>query len=228
VAVELQRGLLPKQLPAIDGLELAAHYEAAGAEVGGDWYDAFQLPDGDLAVVIGDVVGHDMAAAASMGQLRSMLRALAVDTGGTPDDVVSRLDRLATGLQVTSFTTLLYGRIRQAGAQHMLCWANAGHPPPLWMDRDGSGRLLTEARGLVLGAQPDVVRHCAEAALPPGATLLLYTDGLTEQRGGRPDDDVVERCAGLSGLALSELCDELLSGAPPYDDIALLAVRVEE
>jgi GAF domain-containing protein len=227
-ALALQRSMLTDP-PDVPGLQLAARYRPAGqdAEVGGDWYDAFLLPDGDLAVVIGDVVGHDMAAAASMGQLRSMLRALAVDTGGAPDDVVARLDRLATGLHVTSFTTLVYGRIRRAGPQHVLCWANAGHPPPLRIDPDGSGRLLTETQGLVLGAQPDVVRSCAEVALPPGATLLLYTDGLTEHRGGRPDDDVVERCAGMAEVPLGELCDELLSGAPPYDDIALLAVRVE-
>src|ERR1051326_8148720 len=108
--------------PEVPGLQLAACYRPAGpdAEVGGDWYDAFLLPGGDLAVVIGDVVGHDMAAAASMGQLRSMLRALAVDTGGTPDDVLTRLDRLATGLHVTSFTTLLYGRIRGAPAPCVL------------------------------------------------------------------------------------------------------------
>ncbi|MGH3795136.1 MAG: SpoIIE family protein phosphatase [Pseudonocardiaceae bacterium] len=228
-ALALQRSMLTDP-PDVPGLQLAARYRPAGqdTEVGGDWYDAFLLPGGDLAVVIGDVVGHDMAAAASMGQLRSMLRALAVDTGGTPDDVVARLDRLASGLQVTSFTTLLYGRIRRAGSQHVLCWANAGHPPPARMDREGGGRLLTEARGLVLGAQPDVVRDCAEVALPPGATLLLYTDGLTEQRGGRPDDDVVARCTELAGVPLDQLCDELVSGAPPYDDIALLAVRFEE
>ncbi|MGH4015291.1 MAG: SpoIIE family protein phosphatase [Pseudonocardiaceae bacterium] len=228
-ALALQRSMLTDP-PEVPGLQLAACYRPAGqdAEVGGDWYDAFLLPGGDLAVVIGDVVGHDMAAAASMGQLRSMLRALAVDTGSTPDDVVARLDRLATGLQVTSFTTLLYGRIRQTGSQCLLCWANAGHPPPLLVDSGGAGRLLTEAQGLVLGTQPDTGRRCMEVPLPPGSTLLLYTDGLTERRGGRPDDDVVERCAALAGLPLDQLCDELLSGAPPYDDIALLAVRVEE
>ena len=227
-ALALQRSMLTDP-PEVPGLTLAACYRPAGpdAEVGGDWYDAFLLPDGDLAVVIGDVVGHDMAAAASMGQLRSMLRALAVDTGGMPNDVVSRLDRLATGLQVTSFTTLLYGRIRRAGPQHVLCWANAGHPPPLLIC-EGSARLLTEARGLVLGAQPDVVRDCTEVALPPGATLLLYTDGLTEQRGGRPDNDVVARCITIAELPLNQLCDELLNDAPPYDDIALLAVRVAD
>ncbi|MGH3916204.1 MAG: SpoIIE family protein phosphatase, partial [Pseudonocardiaceae bacterium] len=189
-ALALQRSMLTDP-PQVPGLQLAACYRPAGqdAEVGGDWYDAFLLPGGDLAVVIGDVVGHDMAAAATMGQLRSMLRALAVDTGGTPEEVVTRLDRLASGLHVTSFTTLLYGRIRRSGAGHMLYWANAGHPPPLLMDRDGQSRLLSEAKGLVLGAQPDSDRYGMQVRLPPGSTLLLYTDGLTERRSGHPDDD---------------------------------------
>ncbi len=228
-ALALQRSMLTDP-PDVPGMELAACYRPAGqdTEVGGDWYDAFLLPGGDLAVVIGDVVGHDMAAAASMGQLRSMLRALAVDTDGAPDDVVARLDRLATGLQVTSFTTLLYGRIRRSASQCVLSWANAGHPPPVLMNSAGSGRLLSEARGLVLGAQPDTVRNCPEVPLPPGSTLLLYTDGLTERRADQPDDDVIERCAALTEIALDQLCDELLTGAPAYDDIALLAVRVHD
>lgn len=228
-ALALQRSMLTDP-PEVPGLQLTACYRPAGqdAEVGGDWYDAFLLPGGDLAVVIGDVVGHDMGAAATMGQLRSMLRALAVDTGGAPDDVLARLDRLATGLQVTSFTTLLYGRIRRGPAHSMLSWANAGHPPPVLMHRCGTTRLLSEATGLVLGAAPDACRPRREVTLPPGGTLLLYTDGLTERRGGRPDDDVVERCAGLTELPLHQLCDELLSGAPAYDDIALLAVRVQD
>lgn len=228
-ALALQRSMLTAP-PEVPGLDLTACYRPAGqdAEVGGDWYDAFVLPGGDLAVVIGDVVGHDMAAAASMGQLRSMLRALAVDTGGIPGDVLARLDRLATNLRVTSFTTLLYGRIFQAATQHMLCWANAGHPAPLLIDREHGGRLLTEARSLVLGAQTGTIRNSATVSLPPGSTLLLYTDGLTERRGGCPDDNIVERSAGLAELSLSELCGELLSNAPPHDDIALLAVRVKE
>ncbi|MFN2497277.1 MAG: SpoIIE family protein phosphatase, partial [Pseudonocardiaceae bacterium] len=227
-ALALQRSMLTEP-PDVPGLQLAASYRPAGqdAEVGGDWYDAFLLPAGDLAVVIGDVVGHDMAAAASMGQLRSMLRALAVDTDGPPNDVLARLDRLACGLEVTSFATLLYGRIRRIASQHMLCWSNAGHPAPLLLDSDGRGRLLTEARGLVLGAQPDVNRSCQRVPLPPGSTLLLYTDGLTERRGGRPDDDVLGRAGTLARLPLNELCDELLTAAPPHDDIALLAVRAE-
>lgn len=226
-ALALQRSMLTDP-PEVPGLQIVACYRPAGpdAEVGGDWYDAFLLPGGDLAVVIGDVVGHDMAAAACMGQLRSMLRALAVDTGATPDEVLTRLDRLATGLHVTSFTTLLYGRIRHSAAGNVLSWSNAGHPPPVLMDSGGHGRLLTEAKGLVIGAAPDTERHYREVALPPGSTLLLYTDGLTERRGGRTDDDVVARCVPVTALPLDRLCDELLSGAPPHDDIALLAVRV--
>jgi GAF domain-containing protein len=227
-ALALQRSMLTEP-PEVPGMQLAVCYRPAGedAEVGGDWYDAFRLPGGDLAVAIGDVVGHDIAAAASMGQLRSMLRAVAVDTDAAPAEVLTRLDRLATELRVTSFATLIYGRIRLEGSHAVLHWAHAGHPPPLLMERDGTARLLTEASGLVLGAKPDVARSSATVRLPTGSTLLFYTDGLTERRG-EPDDDVAERCSGLIGAGLDVLCDELLAGAPPYDDVALLAVRIDD
>ncbi len=227
-ALALQRSMLTDP-PEVPGLQIAACYRPAGpdAEVGGDWYDAFLLPGGDLAVAIGDVAGHDMAAAATMGQLRNMLRALAIDSDGTPDDVLTRLDRLATGMAVTAFTTLVYGRICREGAEPVLRWANAGHPPPVLVDADGRGRLLTGPDGLVLGARPDHPRHAREMPLPPGSTLLLYTDGLLEWRGDRADDDVLEQVATLPDRLLGKLCDGLLAGAPPYDDVALLAVRVD-
>ena len=227
-ALALQRSMLTDP-PEVPGLRLAACYRPAGAdaEVGGDWYDAFLLPGGDLAVAIGDVAGHDMAAAATMGQLRSMLRALAIDSDGPPDEVLTRLDRLATGMQVTTLTTLVYGRIRRDGAEVVLRWANAGHPPPVVVDAGGRSRLLTGADGLPLGARPDHPRHAGEVMLPSGSTLLLYTDGLLEWRGNRADDDILEKVAGLPELAPSTLCEGLLAAAPPYDDVALLAVCVE-
>lgn len=227
-ALALQRSMLTDP-PEVPGLRLAACYRPAGAdaEVGGDWYDAFLLPGGDLAVAIGDVAGHDMAAAATMGQLRSMLRALAIDSDGPPDEVLTRLDRLATGMQVTTLTTLVYGRIRRDGAEVVLGWANAGHPSPVVVDAEGRDRLLTGADGLPLGARPDHPRHAREVTLPPGSTLLLYTDGLLEWRGNRADDDILEQIAGLPELAPGKLCEALLAAAPPYDDVALLAVRVE-
>ena len=136
VSVALQAAMLTAP-PTHPGVELQARYlpAATDLEVGGDWYDAFDLPDGDLAVGVGDVAGHDLSAAATMGQLRSMLRALAYETGSgppaAPSDVVRRLDRVASRLDVTGFTTLLFGRVCRQAGRTLFRWANAGHPPPV-------------------------------------------------------------------------------------------------
>jgi PAS domain S-box-containing protein len=213
--------------------EVQARYVPAVAEleVGGDWYDAFALPGGDLAVGVGDVAGHDLSAAAAMGQLRSMLRALAYETEGAPSDVVRRLDRVASRLEVTGFTTLVFGRIcRRAGAT-LFRWANAGHPPPVLVPPTGDPVLLTGDVGVVLGVAPELPRIDREVVLEPGSTLLLYTDGLAERRND-PDNHAPGELLDLvrrgSGLGLSDLCEHLVRGttADTGDDMVVLAVRV--
>ncbi|MCE3554765.1 SpoIIE family protein phosphatase [Pseudonocardia sp. RS11V-5] len=236
VSLALQESMLtePPAMPEIGirGIEVAARYRPAAAEleVGGDWYDVFRLPFGDLALAVGDVAGHDLAAAATMGQLRSMLRALAFDSDGAPSDVLRRLDRVASRLDVTRFTTLLHGRVLLRGAQRFFRWSNAGHPLPLVLGADGTARYATGAVDVVLGVDPDRLRHDQEIELVPGATLVLYTDGLAERR-----DDVDDRGAReLLALAeagahldLEALCDHLVSGttADTGDDIVVLALR---
>ena len=232
VSMALQSAMLsaPPRHPLV---EVHARYLPAVAdlEVGGDWYDAFALPGGDLAVGVGDVAGHDLSAAAAMGQLRSMLRALAYETEGAPSDVVARLDRVASRLRVTGFTTLVFGRIARRGAATVFRWANAGHPPPVLVPAEGEPMLLTGNVGVVLGVAPELPRPDREVELAAGSTLLLYTDGLLERRND-PDDrapgellDLVRRGKGLS---LPDLCEHLVRGtsADTGDDMVVLALRV--
>jgi PAS domain S-box-containing protein len=232
VAVALQSAMLSTP-PRRPGLEIEARYLPAAAElrVGGDWYDAFELPGGDLAVGIGDVEGHDLRAAATMGQLRSMLRGLAHDSDGTPSEVITRLDRVVCGLGVTRFTTLVYGRL-SCGRHPRFRWSSAGHPAPIVLPPDGRAPWQLGGRvDVVLGVDPAAPRRDHDVELSPGATLLLYTDGLVECRNDPADTagarllDLVHRGAGLP---LPEFCDHLVRGttADTGDDIAVLALRI--
>jgi PAS domain S-box-containing protein len=236
VSLALQESMLTEP-PAmadigIGGLEVACRYRPAAAEleVGGDWYDVFRLPFGDLALAVGDVAGHDLAAAATMGQLRSMLRALAYDTDGAPSDVLRRLDRVASRLDVTRFTTLVHGRILVRGGGMVFRWSNAGHPVPLLLAADGDVAHVGGAVDVVLGVDPERLRHDQEVPLPPGSTLVLYTDGLVERRDD-PDDlggkALLELARAGAALDLGDFCDHLLAGTPADtgDDIVVLAVR---
>ena len=232
VSLALQSAMLsaPPRHPLA---EVQARYLPAVAdlEVGGDWYDAFALPGGDLAVGVGDVAGHDLSAAAAMGQLRSMLRALAYETEGAPSDVVRRLDRVASRLDVTGFTTLVFGRICRRAGVTLFRWANAGHPPPVLVPPSGEPVLLTGDVGIVLGVAPELPRVDREVELVPGSTLLLYTDGLVEQRNdpdNRAPGDLLDLVRRGEGLGLSDLCEHLVRGttADTGDDMVVLAVRV--
>ena len=239
IAAVLQRSLLT-ELPLVAGLELAARYQPAqrGAEIGGDWYDAFPLPDGTLAVVIGDVVGHDLQAASRMGALRNMLRALAVDRAvdraEEPGDTLRRLDTVACHLDTADSATAVHGHLRPAGADSpagwIFRWANAGHPAPLLLDAGGGTTLLEGGRGILLGVEPGRARPTATVALPPGSTLLLYTDGLVESRLMALDVGLArlrEEAAAGAGLPLGRLCDTLIATLGDRgDDIAVIAVRV--
>ena len=237
LAETLQRSLLTAP-PEPDHLHVVPRYlpAAAEAQVGGDWYDAFLGPDGATHLVIGDVTGHDREAAAIMGQLRNLLRGITWSSGGTPAEVLATLDRAIAGLDVGALATVFVARVEQGDADHALGrrtvrWSNAGHPPPLLAARDGAVQLLQE-RDLLLGVDPTWPRHDHLSVLEPGATLLLYTDGLVERRRESLDEGT-ERLVGAverlvrSGMPLDELCDRLLAGLPGHveDDVALIALR---
>ncbi|MCW2580199.1 MAG: Serine phosphatase RsbU, regulator of sigma subunit [Blastococcus sp.] len=224
VAVTLQRAVLgPTVLP--EGF--AVHYEPATGtlEVGGDWYDVVNLPDGCYGVVVGDVVGTGLSAAAVMGQLRSAGRALLLESR-SPAHVLSALDRFAALIPGAVCSTVFCGVVDpRAGT---LRYSSAGHPPAIVVDADGGSRLLEGACSLPLAVQEDLQRPESDVVLTPGSTLLLYTDGLIERR----DEDLDEGIARavevlLDGRALPPgelaalLTKRLLADAPD-DDVAIL------
>jgi serine phosphatase RsbU (regulator of sigma subunit) len=240
VAETLQRALLT-ELPQPDHLQLAARYLPAhtGAQVGGDWYDALQLPDGATALAIGDVSGHDMAAAASMGQLRSILRGYAFAFADQPSVILQRLDEAIDGLRMGVVATASLGRLEQteelrARGLRQLRWSNAGHPPPLLLRPDGSVEVLATPPELLLGLDATTARTDHVVELPVGSTLVLYTDGLIERREsdlarGLADLETALAGAGAAELPLEDLLDTLIKevvGCQPEDDVAVLAVRL--
>ncbi|MEX2290796.1 MAG: SpoIIE family protein phosphatase [Mycobacteriales bacterium] len=234
VAEQLQRSLLP-QLEAVPGLDHAARYlpGATSAQVGGDWYDLFALPDGTVGLAVGDVMGHDMTAAAAMGQLRSVLQSYAWQ-GSAPAIVLDRLDQLVQGLDMAQLATCLYGRLDppREGRPGRLRLANAGHLPPALRSPDGTVRLVATDASLLVGAELGTTREEVEESVEPGSVLVLYTDGLVEHRG-RPIDEGLEALAAALRSAPEEdadaICEHLLAelayGALD-DDVALLVVRV--
>ncbi|GIH72345.1 SpoIIE family protein phosphatase [Sphaerimonospora thailandensis] len=235
VALALQHSLLAEP-PHVPGLELAARYQAspAAAEIGGDWYDAFVLPGGAVEVAIGDVAGHDLAAAIWMSQVRNMVRALAVDRNEPPGEILHRLDTaLETLNSETTTVTCVLGRLEEgADGGWRLTYAVAGHPPPLLVTHDGAGHFLLEADNLLLGLLlQDLPWTSAVEPLPPGSTLLLYTDGLIEHREENLDrglDRLRRYAETLACEPLGRFCDGLLAGMPVTgeDDVALIALRV--
>ncbi|GAA4961170.1 hypothetical protein GCM10023205_25730 [Yinghuangia aomiensis] len=229
-AERFQRLLLPT-LPDLAPFDAAAVYQPATApgHIGGDWYDAVLLPDHACATVIGDVVGHDLHAAAAMAQIRSMLRALLYDLRTPPSAVLTQLDRTIHAITDLPPATVCLARIEPAGSPWTLHWSNAGHPPPLVLARGGA-RYLDADPGLPLGVDPDQPRPDHTFPLPADATVLFFTDGLVEH----PAHGLDNRLDALAALAtahadepLGDLCRTLTAHHPGdgHDDIALLAVR---
>ncbi len=244
----MQRSLLPDAagLVGIDGLDVWTFYapNADHSQVGGDWYDVLPAPaDGSgsavAGIVVGDVVGHDVEAAAAMGQIRSVVRSAAHDVDD-PGSVLMRVDQLAGGLGIGRMASLVYATLQRLddGGWEM-AWSSAGHLPPLLRRGSGAGssaghrvEVLSEATGTLvgLGERP---RPTRERALSPGDVLVLYTDGLIETRS-RPMRDglevLVEVLARSSARDAAGIGEELLAGLgeTPEDDTAIVVVRVPE
>jgi len=237
VAASFQRSLLTEPVQP-DDLEIAVRYQPAAeaARVGGDWYDAFTQPNGATVLVIGDVVGHDIEAAALMAQLRSMLRAVAVVTDSGPGEILRQVDAAAHTLRLPVIATVVVARIEQTEDEYRrgvtrVRWSNAGHPPPMVID--AAGEVLTlDGHGLLLGVDPTHRREDQELVVERGTTLMMYTDGLIERRSRSLAVGLAELRAALGRhrhLELADLCDALLTelpGGPGEDDIAMVGVRL--
>lgn len=232
----LQRSMLPSVLPEVTGISMAARYRPAsvGAYVGGDWYDAFCLPGGRLAVTIGDVAGHGLAAASVMGQLRNALRAYTV-AESAPAAAVGLVSKLLDVVEPKAMATLCQIIIEISGDSDddvTLHWANAGHPMPLIVGDAGNVHFLTGGVGPPVGMALPVSFDQNTSTVAAGQKIVLYSDGLVERRGELIDVGL-QRLADAAGRAPNDLeafCDHIIGtlvGSSHDDDIAVLALRVD-
>ncbi|WP_374110475.1 SpoIIE family protein phosphatase [Mycolicibacterium sp. F2034L] len=227
-ALALQHSILgPADLPG----GFAVRYQPAGRplQVGGDWYDVVDLDDGRIALIVGDCVGHDLAAATVMGQLRSACRALLLDQP-RPGAVLSGLDRFAARLPGARCTTVFCAVLTPETGD--LVYSSAGHPPPILVHSAGMTRMLDGGRGFSLALRPDPDRPESQVTLPPRSTLLLYTDGLVERRRASLDEGIRQAAEVVRAgreIDLDRMAEELMTELEPsggyQDDVALLLYR---
>jgi serine phosphatase RsbU (regulator of sigma subunit) len=233
IAVELQRGLIPKSLPAVPGVSLAASYEVAGigVQVGGDWYDAFAMTDGRLGIVVGDVTGRGIRAASAMGQLRTLTRAFALAGDGqrTPGQALTLLNRHQLALGDEQLFTIVYAIVDPERCT--IVWASGGHPPLLLRAADGTCRYVNGGNGL-MGVE-DSVYETFEQRIDSGTTVVLYTDGLVERRGESLDVGLerLARSACTGPEEAGQLRDHILAAlleptGQRYDDVTAVVARL--
>ncbi len=231
LAETLQRAMLPEQAEIAD-LDVWSYYAPSSghAQVGGDWYDVLETSEGSVAVVIGDVVGHDVQAAAVMGQLRAVVRSYAHDDPD-PAVVLNRVDHHVAGVRPARQASLVLLSLTRRGAGWQVCWSRAGHLPPVLV-HDGKGRGLTGGAGSLIGfGEGNRASDCVD--VQPGDFIVLFTDGLIERRT-RPlraaYDDLVEAVSELGGLDAASVGERMLTrfSGPTEDDVAVVVVRIPD
>jgi phosphoserine phosphatase RsbU/P len=222
----LQLSLVPSALPAVAGMEMAARYVPGRGVLGGDWYDVFTLPSGELCVVMGDVAGSGLAAAVIMGRMRSALRAYAPETSD-PGEVLDRLDRKMRHFEPDALATVLYAVIDTAHEQMRLCLA--GHFAPVIAPPGRPAEPVRAAAGLMIGVGGAARRPVTTVPLPPGALLCFFTDGLIERPGEVIDDGLARLCQIVAAqdpeAASAAVMAALIGSEPARDDVALLMIR---
>jgi phosphoserine phosphatase RsbU/P len=227
VAAEaLQRSLVPSALPVVPGAEMAARYVPGSGAVGGDWYDVFTLPSGELCVVMGDVAGSGLRAAVIMGRMRSALRAYALETRD-PAEVLARLDRKMLHFEPDALATVLYAVIDPAlDRMHV---TSAGHFAPILAAPGQATGLADVPAGMLIGIQPGAQRPVSTVKIPPGALLCFFTDGLVERPGEVIDEGLGRLCRAIAAehpeVACSAVMAALIGNESFRDDIALLMIR---
>lgn len=233
-ALTLQRSLLPAAPPTVQGLDIAVRYLPAEGDLGGDWYDIFELPSGQVGIVMGDVEGHGLRSAVVMGRLRSALRAYALEYAD-PAEVLHRLDRKLCYFENDISATVVYAVTEPPFDHVTIC--NAGHPVPLLALPGGA--LAAPApitNNLLLGLTPDYVRTAETVTLPPGSALAFYTDGLVERKPLDPDgtDPTSERLGQVRDVFAADQDAETIASRiiaaglgdeSVEDDVALVVVR---
>ena len=222
----LQRSLVPSALPAVPGAQLAARYVPGSGAVGGDWYDVFSLPAGQVCVTVGDVAGSGLPAAVIMGRMRSTLRAYALETTD-PSEVLSRLDRKMQHFEPDAMATVMYAVI-EPGLDQMRV-ALAGHFPPVIARPGRHGELADVRGGALIGIAPGTRRPVTTVPVPPGALLCFFTDGLVERPGEVIDEGLERLCQVVTAQPAEATCaavmGALVGSEPARDDIALLVIR---
>lgn len=224
-AASLQRSLLPPALPSIPGLQLAARYVPGEGQVSGDWYDVFPLPSGQVCVVVGDVAGRGLPAAVTMGRLRTVFRAHALDVDD-PAELLARVDQhiryFEPGTLATAVCAVLDPRHRR------LLMSAAGHPPPALARPGHDTVLVTLPHDLTLGVDATLPRHVTEVELDPGAAICFYTDGLVERRDADIDTGLDQLCAAMRPEGAEQVAAtvmaELVGRDQVHDDIAVLVL----
>ncbi|GAA2166908.1 PP2C family protein-serine/threonine phosphatase [Actinomadura napierensis] len=210
-ALELQRSLIPSALPDIPGVEMAARYRPGKENVGGDWYDVFVLPSGEIGIVMGDVAGHGLPAAVVMGRMRSSLRSYALETTD-PAEALGKLDRKMLHFEPNATATVLYAVC--APSLDRIRISSAGHPPPVLARPGGPAEAVDLKLDLLIGFTTEITRSTTVVDLPPGGLLCFYTDGLIERRDNSVD----------SGIA--RLCDAVYAGDPEQVGAAVMAALI--
>ena len=226
-ALALQSSLVPSALPTVKGVEVAARYEPGSGQIGGDWYDVFVLPSGDLALVVGDVAGSGLGAAVIMGRIRSALRAYALEFPG-PADVLRKLDhKMQYFEQGDVMATVSYAVLDPDSGQ--LRVSSAGHLPPVIAAPGQRGAVAEIAVDPPIGVADAPARQVTTLALVPGAVLCFFTDGLVERRDMPIDDGITRLCQTVTPGPPESVCasimQALVGSQYPGDDIALLVLR---
>jgi len=225
-AAALQRSLLPSALPVVTGVEAAARYVPGEGQVGGDWYDVFPLPWGELGVVVGDVAGSGLPGAVVMGRMRSALRAYALEYPD-PADVLRKLDQKMQYFEGEVMATVSYAVLDAASGQLRI--SSAGHFPPVIAAPGQRGALAEIAVDPPIGVTDAPCRHVTTLDLAPGAVMCFFTDGLVERRDEPIDDGISRLCAAVVPGPPENICisvmGALVGSGHPGDDIALLALR---
>lgn len=225
-AMELQHSLVPAAPPDFPGAEMSARYRPGKADVGGDWYDMFPLPSGEIGIVMGDVAGHGIGAAVVMGRMRSTLRAYALDSDD-PAEVLRKLDRKMQHFEPDATATVVYG-VCDPGFERVRL-SSAGHLPPVIAVPGEPARTVDAKPDVLIGIGAGVPRRTMTVELPPGGLLCFYTDGLVERRGASLNTGIDRLCAAVSAGPPEQVgatvMAALIGREQAEDDVALLILR---